>query len=90
MMKVAEVINKNSAYLAEWVTREQGKPLGGVGPDQVPGARFEVWGCEVWTQVPASLDLPVELAFEDDTAATRCIASPTAWSPPSRRGTGRC
>jgi len=40
MMKVAEVINKNSAYLAEWVTREQGKPLGGVGPDQVPGARF--------------------------------------------------
>lgn len=67
MMKVAEVINKNSAYLAEWVTREQGKPLGGVGPDQVPGARFEVWGCEVWTQVPASLDLPVEVAFEDDT-----------------------
>jgi len=67
MMKVAEVINKNAAYLADWVTREQGKPLGGVGPDQVPGARFEVWGCEAWTQVPASLDLPTEVAFEDDT-----------------------
>jgi len=67
MMKVAEVIHANAAYLAEWVTREQGKPLGGVGPDQVPGARFEVWGCEAWTQVPASLDLPVEVAFEDDT-----------------------
>ena len=67
MMKVAEVIKKNGDYLAEWVTREQGKPLGGVGPDQVPGARFEIWGCEVWTQVPASLDLPVEVAFEDDT-----------------------
>ncbi len=67
MMKVAEVINRNAASLAEWVTREQGKPLGGVGPDQVPGARFEVWGCEVWTQVPASLDLPVEVAFEDAT-----------------------
>ncbi len=67
MMKVAEVIHKNSDVLAEWVTREQGKPLGGVGPDQVPGARFEVWGCEAWTQVPASLDLPVDVAFEDDT-----------------------
>jgi acyl-CoA reductase-like NAD-dependent aldehyde dehydrogenase len=67
MLKVAEVIRDNAPYLAEWVTREQGKPLGGVGPDQVPGARFEVWGCEVWTQVPASLDLPVEVVFEDET-----------------------
>lgn len=67
MMKLAEAIKANAEPLAEWVTREQGKPLGGVGPDQVPGARFELWGCEVWTQVPASLDLPVELAFEDDT-----------------------
>ena len=67
MMQVAEIIKANSEYLASWVTREQGKPLGGVGPDQVPGARFEVWGCEVWTQVPASLDLPVDVAFEDAT-----------------------
>jgi len=67
MMQVAETIKSNAPYLAEWVTREQGKPLGGLGPDQVPGARFEVWGCEVWTQVPASLDLPVEVVFEDDT-----------------------
>ena len=67
MMQVAEVIKANAPYLADWVTREQGKPLGGVGPDQVPGARFELWGCEVWTQVPASLDLPVEVAFEDET-----------------------
>lgn len=67
MMKVAEVIKANAEPLATWVTREQGKPLGGIGPDQVPGARFELWGCEVWTQVPASLDLPVDLAFEDET-----------------------
>ena len=67
MMKVAEVIKTNAPYLSEWVTKEQGKPLGGVGPDQVPGARFELWGCEVWTQVPASLDLPVEVVFEDET-----------------------
>ncbi len=64
-MKVAEVINANAEYLASWVTREQGKPLGGVGPDQVPGARFELGGCEAWTQVPASLDLPIEVVFED-------------------------
>lgn len=67
MMKVAEVIKANAPYLSEWVTKEQGKPLGGIGPDQVPGARFELWGCEVWTQVPASLDLPVEVVFEDET-----------------------
>jgi acyl-CoA reductase-like NAD-dependent aldehyde dehydrogenase len=67
MMQVAEVLRGNADYLADWVTREQGKPLGGIGPDQVPGARFEAWGCEVWTQVPASLDLPVEVVFEDET-----------------------
>ena len=67
LMKVAEVLKANSEYLAEWVTREQGKPLGGVGPGQVPGSRFELWACEIWTQVPAGLELPVELAFEDAT-----------------------
>lgn len=67
MMKVAEVIKGNADYLAEWVTREQGKPLGGIGPDQVQGSRFELWGCEVWTNVPASLDLPVDVVFEDST-----------------------
>lgn len=67
LMKVAETIKANADDLAGWVTREQGKPLGGIGPDQVPGARFEVWGCEVWTQVPASLELAVETVFEDET-----------------------
>ena len=66
MFKVAEALKANAAYLAELVTREQGKPLGGVGPTEVPGSRFELWGCEVWTQVPASLDLPVEVVFEDE------------------------
>lgn len=64
-LRVAEAIRGNAEYLAEWVTREQGKPLGGLGPDQVPGARFELWGCEVWSQVTASLDLPMEVVFED-------------------------
>lgn len=66
IVKVAEVVKANAEYLATWVTREQGKPLGGLGPGQVPGARFELWASEIWTQVPASLDLPVEIAFEDE------------------------
>lgn len=67
LVKVADVIKGNAEYLSSWVTREQGKPLGGLGPDQVPGARFEVWGCEAWTRATASLDLPLEVVFEDDT-----------------------
>ena len=64
--RVADIFKQNSEYLGQWVTREQGKPLGGVGPEQVPGARFEVWACETWTRVTASLDLPIEIAFEDE------------------------
>ncbi len=75
-MQVAEAIKKNARYLAEWVTKEQGKPLGGVGPDQVPGALFELWGCEVWTQVPASLDLPIDVVFEDETRRDEVLRKP--------------
>lgn len=61
LMDVAQVLNDNAAYLAEWITKEQGKPLAG------PGSMFEMQACVGWTQVPASLDLPVEVVFEDDT-----------------------
>lgn len=64
--QMADALNANARYLAEWVTREQGKPIGGLGPDQVPGALFELAGCEAWTRVPASLDMPVETVFEDE------------------------
>ncbi|WP_343606464.1 aldehyde dehydrogenase family protein [Fluviicola sp.] len=61
LLDVAQVLNDNAAYLAEWITKEQGKPLAG------PGSLFEMQACVGWTQVPASLDLPVEVVFEDDT-----------------------
>lgn len=61
LMQVAQVLSDNSQYLAEWITREQGKPLAG------PGSLFEMQACVGWTQVPASLDLPVEVVFEDET-----------------------
>lgn len=67
VLRVADALHANAEPLATWVTREQGKPLGGVGPDQVPGSRFELYGCEAWTRVTAGLDLPPELVFEDDT-----------------------
>ncbi len=61
LMGVANVLTENTPYLAEWITKEQGKPMAG------PGSMFEMQACVGWTQVPASLDLPVEVVFEDDT-----------------------
>ena len=57
---IAQILEENSEYLAELVTREQGKPLSG------PGSRFEMQACVGWTQVPASLELPPEVVYEDD------------------------
>lgn len=61
LMQVAQVLTDNTPYLAEWITKEQGKPMAG------PGSMFEMQACVGWTQVPASLDLPVETVFEDET-----------------------
>ena len=61
IMKIAEAISSNKTYLAEWITKEQGKPLNG------PGSHFEIDACLGWTQVPASLQLTDEIVFEDDT-----------------------
>ncbi|GAA5083878.1 aldehyde dehydrogenase family protein [Chryseobacterium ginsengisoli] len=61
LLKVTEALQQNSQHLAEWITREQGKPLSG------PGSNFEMQACVGWTQVPASLDLPEEIVFEDET-----------------------
>jgi len=65
LRKVADAIHANAETLAEWVTREQGKPLGGDGQSGVPGARFELMGCEAWTRATADIDLPVEVVFEN-------------------------
>ncbi|MEM8887691.1 MAG: aldehyde dehydrogenase family protein [Bacteroidota bacterium] len=61
LMQVSKVLEENSEYLAKWITEEQGKPMAG------PGSMFEMQACVGWTQVPASLDLPVEVVFEDET-----------------------
>ncbi|MBL3555493.1 MULTISPECIES: aldehyde dehydrogenase family protein [Marinobacter] len=58
--RIAQVLEENSEYLAELITREQGKPLSG------PGSRFEMQACVGWTQVPAALELPPEIVYEDE------------------------
>ncbi|MCR8916341.1 aldehyde dehydrogenase family protein [Marinobacter panjinensis] len=60
VVRVAQVLEENSEYLAELITREQGKPLSG------PGSRFEMQASVGWTQVPAALELPPEIVYEDE------------------------
>lgn len=61
LMSVADVFEANARSVAEIITQEQGKPLGG------PGSMFEMEAAVGFTRVPASLDLNVEVVFEDDT-----------------------
>ena len=61
IMKISEVLTEHTEYLAKWITAEQGKAMAG------PGSMFEMQACVGWTQVPASLDLPVDVVFEDET-----------------------
>ncbi|MET4577253.1 aldehyde dehydrogenase family protein [Ottowia thiooxydans] len=66
LIKIADAIKAHAEPLAEWVTREQGKPLGGDGRGSVPGSRFELMGCEGWTRATAAIDVPVEVVFENE------------------------
>lgn len=49
---VAKVVNQNAEDLAVLLTKEQGKPLNGMG------SRFEMGGCEGWAGYTAGLSLP--------------------------------
>jgi len=57
---VAEKINEHGEELAQLLTREQGKPLNGLG------SRFEIGGALAWTRHTAELDLPVEVLQDDN------------------------
>lgn len=54
-LKVADKIEAHAEELAQLLTLEQGKPLGGMG------SRFELGGAVAWTRATASLTLPVEV-----------------------------
>ncbi|SCB20125.1 aldehyde dehydrogenase family protein [Rhizobium hainanense] len=57
---VAEKISEHGEELAQLLTREQGKPLNGLG------SRFEIGGALAWTRHTAELDLPVEILQDDN------------------------
>ncbi|MBU6443677.1 MAG: aldehyde dehydrogenase family protein [Alphaproteobacteria bacterium] len=59
---MADALKANAEELAQLLTREQGKPLSGLG------SRFELGGAEGWTRYTASIDLPVEVIQHDDNA----------------------
>lgn len=52
---MAATIEAHSEELAQLLTREQGKPLGGLG------SRFEIGGAVAWTRHTAELALPIEV-----------------------------
>ncbi len=57
---MGKVLEDNSEELAHLITEEQGKPLNGVG------SRFEMGGCVAWTHYTAELELPVEIAQDNE------------------------
>jgi acyl-CoA reductase-like NAD-dependent aldehyde dehydrogenase len=82
-MAVAAKIEEHADELATLITKEQGKPLGGLG------SRFEMGGALAWTRHTAGLTLPVELLqdtpqgrVELHRKAIGVVASITPWNWP--------
>ena len=81
--RIADTIHANMAELAELLTREQGKPLNGMG------SRFELHGAEAWARHTGSLDLPVEVLSDDESGRVELhrkplgvVGSITPWNFP--------
>ena len=86
MMEVAGLIEANMPELMELVTKESGKPMGGLNGI---GSGMEVGGSIAWTQVAASYDLPVEVIQDNDEARVEVhrkplgvVGSITPWNWP--------
>lgn len=82
--KMAAVISDNATELAELITREQGKPLKGVG------AEFEIGACQAWMSYAAELDIPVKILQDDETTRIEqhrvpvgVVGSITPWNWPA-------
>ncbi len=57
---LAGKLEEEAENIAQTLTREQGKPLGGLG------SRFELGGAQAWTGYTANLDIPVKVLQDDD------------------------
>ncbi|MES2498832.1 MAG: aldehyde dehydrogenase family protein [Pseudomonadota bacterium] len=80
---LADILDANAGELAELITREQGKPMGGLG------SQWEVGGAAAWTRFTAGLDLPVEYIQDDAQGRVALyrkpigvVASITPWNFP--------
>jgi acyl-CoA reductase-like NAD-dependent aldehyde dehydrogenase len=83
---LASVLEANMPELMTLVTQETGKPLTGLNGI---GSGMEVGGAIAWTQVTASLNLPVDVIQDDDVALVEVhrkplgvVASITPWNWP--------
>lgn len=81
--RIADTIHANMEEFAELLTREQGKPLNGMG------SRFELHGAEGWARHTGSLDLPVEILSDDEAGRVELhrkplgvVGSITPWNFP--------
>ncbi|GAA4384211.1 aldehyde dehydrogenase family protein [Tsukamurella soli] len=67
LMDAADAVERSAAALAELISREQGKPLGG----GAPSAMFEAGACAAWLRATASIELAPEVVIDDgETYAT--------------------
>ena len=77
--RMADIIEQNAAALAELVTLEQGKPLGGLG------SHWELGGTVAWARHTASLEMPVETLADGVTLHRKpigVVGSITPWNFP--------
>ncbi|MDB4512117.1 aldehyde dehydrogenase family protein [Arenicella sp.] len=86
MMELASLLEQNMPELMEIVTKESGKPMGGLNG---VGSGMEVGGSIAWTQATASFDLPEEVIedTEDSHVAVHrkplgVVGSITPWNWP--------
>ncbi len=86
VMRLADLLEANLPEFMELVTRETGKPLGGLNN---VGAGMEVGGAIAWTRVTASLDIPVDVIQDNADARIEVhrkplgvVGSITPWNWP--------
>ena len=86
IMELASIMEANMPELMELVTKESGKPMGGLNGI---GSGMEVGGAMAWTQVTASLDIPVDVIQDNDEARIEVhrkplgvVGSITPWNWP--------
>ena len=81
--RIADKVHEHLEELAELLTREQGKPLNGMG------SRFELHGAEAWARYTGTLELPVEVLQDDESGRVELhrkplgvVGSITPWNFP--------